>query len=141
VIGLVLSLALAAPFPLPAIDGKPPAVTANQKSFRLPIRFEKVKRFYVEQLGKQAEVTMKESSATGHRELTLSTKAKNESWTKAVVREGEMDTVIDVTPVVRLDEETISGNGKPLVEFIFGRSPDVDAAIKSIDHTEQMRSK
>ena len=58
-----------------------------------------------------------------------------------MVREGEMDTVIDVTPVVRLDEETISGNGKPLVEFIFGRSPDVDAAIKSIDHTEQMRSK
>jgi len=140
-IAIVLSLTLAAPFPLPAIDGKPLAVTAEQKNFRLPVRFETVKRFYVEQLGKVAEVTIKETSATGKRVMTLSTKEKNASWTKAVVREGELGTTIDVTPVMRLEQEEISGNGRPLVEFILGRSPGVDAALKSIDHTEQMRSK
>ena len=50
-ISLVLSLLIAAPFPLPAIDGKALAVTDGQKVFRLPMRFEKVKSFYAEQLG------------------------------------------------------------------------------------------
>jgi hypothetical protein len=138
-IGLLLSLTLAAPFPLPAIDGKPLAVTATQKSFRLPMRFEKVKAFYAERLS-SPDVTFHESSATGKRVLTIATKAKSESWKKAVVREGEVDTVVDVTPVLRLDEEQISGNGRPLVEFVFGRSADVKKAVDSIDHTEQLRA-
>ncbi len=140
-IGLLLSLALAAPFPLPTIDGKPPAVGATQKTFRLPMRFPKVKAFYAAQLGATPEVSMRETSADGKRVLTLTTKAKSESWSRAVVREGEVDTVIDVTPVLRLEAETISGNGKPLVEFVFGRSPEIEKAIQNIDHTEQMRSK
>jgi hypothetical protein len=43
----LLAIALtAAPFPLPAVDGKPLAVTEGQKSFRLPMRFEKVRASY-----------------------------------------------------------------------------------------------
>ena len=140
-IALVLSLTLAAPFPLPAIDGKALAVTDAQKTFRLPMRFEKVKAFYAEQLGGKAEVTMRESSAEGRRVLTLTTKSKGESWTRAVVREGEVETVIDVTPVLRLSEEEISGNARPLVQFVFGRSAEVKQALDGIDHTESMRSK
>ena len=140
-ISLLLSLALAAPFPLPAVDGKPLAITEGQKSFRIPMRFEKVKHFYVEQLGKTPEVTISEKGEPGNRVLALSTKSKSESWTKAQVTEGQVDTVVQVTAVMRLQDENISGNGKPLVEFIIGRSADVQKALNSIDHTEQMRSK
>ncbi len=136
---LVLSLVVAAPFPLPAIDGKPLAVTEGQKVFRLPMRFEKVKSFYVEQLA--ASATVIEKSVSGKRVLSVTAKGKAESWVKAVVREGEVDTVVEVTPVMRLAEEEISGNGRPLVEFIIGRSGDVQKALNTIDHAEQMRSK
>lgn len=139
-ISLLVALTLAAPFPLPAIDGKAPAVTEKQKTFRLPMRFEKVKAFYAEQL-KAADVTQREAVVEGRRVLTITTKATTESWTKAVIREGEVDTSVDVTPVMRLSEESISGNARPLVQFVFGRSPDVDQAVKAIDHTEQMRAK
>jgi hypothetical protein len=141
VISALLALTLAAPFPLPAIDGKPLAVVKDQKVFRVPLGFERVKAFYTEQLGKQAEVTLRESSASGTKTLTISTTSKGESWKRAVIRQGESETVIEITPVLRLEEEQISGNGKPLVEFVFGRSPEVDKAVQSIDHTEQMRAK
>ena len=140
-ISALLALTLAAPFPLPAIDGKPLAVVKDQKVFRVPLGFERVKAFYTEQLGKQAEVKLRESSASGTKTLTISTSSKGESWKRAVIRQGESETVIEITPVLRLEEEQISGNGKPLVEFVFGRSPEVDKAVKSIDHTEQMRAK
>lgn len=140
-IGLALSLVLAASFPLPAIDGKPLAVSEGQKVFRLPMRFEKVKKFYAEQLGKLPEVSLAESSSGGKRVLTLTTRAKTESWVKAIVREGEVDTVVEVTPVLRLEEEQISGNGRPLVEFVFGRSADVKKALETIDPAEQNRMK
>lgn len=138
-IALALSLVIAAPFPLPAIDGKALAVTDGQKVFRLPMRFEKVKSFYAEQLGTNA--SMVEKSVEGKRVLTLVAKGKAESWVKALVREGEVDTVIEVTPVMRLAEEEISGNARPLVEFIIGRSGDVQKALNTIDHAEQMRAK
>ena len=139
-ISLVLALTLAAPFPLPAIDGKPLAVTDGQKVFRLPMRFEKVKKFYSEQLGPDA-AAVAEKNVEGKRVLTLSAKGKAESWTRAIIREGEVDTVIEVTPVMRLSDEKISGNGRPLVEFVIGRSSDVDKAVQGIDHAEQMRAK
>lgn len=140
-IALLLGLTLAAPFPLPAVDGKPLAVTKEQRSFRLPIRFERVKRFYVEQLGKTPEVSLVESSASGARVLTLTTRAKSESWKKAVIREAETETLIEVTPVLRLEEESILGTGRPLVEFIIGRSPEVQKAVQGINLTEEMRAK
>ena len=137
-ISILLSLTLAAPFPLPAIDGKPLAITDKQKVFRLPMRFEKVKKFYADQLS-STDVSVVESSASGKRVLTLTAKGKSESWTRAIVREGEVDTVVEVTPLLRLKDENISGNGRPLVEFIIGRSGDVDKALKTIDHTEAIR--
>jgi hypothetical protein len=138
-IALVLSLVVAAPFPLPAVDGKPLAVSDGQKVFRLPMRFEKVKQFYAAQLGDQASVV--EKSVDGKRVLTLTAKGKAESWTKALVREGEVDVVIEVTPVMRLNDEQISGNGRPLVEFVIGRSGDIQKAMEAIDqkHVEQIR--
>jgi hypothetical protein len=124
VIFTLLALTLAAPFPLPAIDGKPLAVVKDQKVFRVPLGFERVKAFYTEQLGKQAEVTLRESSASGTKTLTISTTSKGESWKRAVIRQGESETVIEITPVLRLEEEQISGNGKPLVEGRQGRAVD-----------------
>ena len=138
-IGCLLALTLAAPFPLPMIDGKPLAVSEGQKTFRLPMRFEKVKRFYVDQLGSSAE--LKEASPDGKRVLTLAPRGKSEAWRKAIIREGEVETVVEVTPVLRLEEETISGNARPLVEFIIGRSPEVQKAVTGIDHADGMRAK
>ncbi len=136
---IVLAITLAAPFPLPAVDGKPLSVTEGQKVFRLPMKFETVKKFYLEQLGPEANAGVK--SVEGKRVMTLSAKGKAESWTKAVVREGEVETVIEVTPVMRLGEEQIAGNARPLVEFVIGRSGEVDKAIKSLDHADQMRAR
>jgi len=47
--------------------------------------------------------------------------------------------VVEVTPVLRMGEEAVSGQGRPLVEFIISRSPEVDRAVQGIDHLEQLR--
>ncbi|MFT3709621.1 MAG: hypothetical protein QM817_18485 [Archangium sp.] len=138
-IAVLLSLTLAAPFPLPTVDGKPPAVAKDQKVFKLPIGFARVRSFYTEQLGKTEGVKIVESSKDGRKVLTITTASKTESWTRASVREGEVETTIEVTPVMRLEAEEISGNGKPLVEFVFGRSAEVDKAVNSIDHINDIR--
>ena len=138
-IALVLAMTLAAPFPLPTVDGKPPAVAKDQKIFKLPVGFARVKTFYSDQLGKAEGVKIIETQKDGHRLLTITTSSKGESWTKAIVREGEVETTIEVTPVIRLADEQISGNGKPLVEFVFGRSAEVDKAVQSIDHLNDIR--
>jgi hypothetical protein len=137
-IALVLSLVVAAPFPLPAVDGKPLAVTDGQKVFRLPMRFEKVKQFYAAQLGDRA--TAVEKTVAGKRVLSLTAKSKGEEWTKASVKEGDVDVTIEVVAVMRLPGEEISGNGRPLVEFVISRSGDVQKAMDSIDqkHLEQI---
>jgi hypothetical protein len=139
-----LALALAvtvAPFPLPTIDHKPLAVSDGQKVFRLPMRFEKVKAFYEERFGggKEPGVTLTASGAPGERLLKLASKRAGDTWTRALVKEGEGETVVEVTPVIRMAGDTIEGNGKPLVEFIFGRSPQVKSSLESIDHTEDVR--
>jgi hypothetical protein len=130
---LCLTLALlleAAPFPLPAVDGKALAVTGKQKTFRLPMRFERVRAFYDEQFGKEKDVSMKLSGATGARTLALSSKRKGDRWTKATVKEGELETVIEVTPVLEGGQIDVQGNGSPLVQFVFGRSKEVEKAVE-----------
>ncbi len=137
---LALSLA-AAPFPLPSVDGKALAVKADQKVFRLPMRFEKVRAFYEERYGagKAKDVKLVLSGVPGSRTLALSSKRVGDEWTRATVKEGEGETVVEVTRVLRMKDTDITGNGRPLVEFIFTRSPEVEKAVKEIDHTEQMR--
>jgi hypothetical protein len=132
---LVLAAVLAAPFPLPAVDGKPLAVQDRQKTFRLPTRFEKVKAFYEAQFKGVAEVKLRFEGAPGARKLKLSTQRKGDGWTRATVTESQMETVVEVVPVLRLSEEKIEGRGKPLVEFVFGRSGEVQKSLDSIDHT------
>lgn len=144
-LSLALSLTLTAgPFPLPAIDGKPPAVTAEQKKFRLPMRFEKVRAFYDGQFsGDEAKgVSTKVGMADGKRTLTLVSSRAGDTWKRAVIREGEVDTVVELVPVIRVVETQIEGNAKPLVQFIIGRSADVDRAVDAIGekHVEQIRN-
>ena len=141
-LGFALSVTLCvAPFPLPSIDNKPVAVTDGQKTFRLPMRFEKVKAFYEERFGngKEAGVTLTVVGAPGERLLKLSSKRPGDTWTRAQAKEGEGETVVEVTPVIRMVGDNIEGNGKPLVEFIFSRSPQVKSSMDSIDHTEDVR--
>ena len=128
-----LSLALAASFPLPSVDQKAVAAAPEQKVFRLPSRFEKVRDFYLAQFKDQAEVTVKAQTTAGKRTLVLTSKRAGDTWRRAVVTEGSMETTVEVTPVLRLESERVSGSGKPLVEMILPRSPEVQKALESID--------
>lgn len=134
-LALLAALVLQAPFPLPAVDGKPLAVSPGQRSFRLPLRFERVRAFYDAELAGQPDVTVRLEGTPGRRRLVLTSKRKGDSWTRAVAKEGELETVVDVVPVLRLEEEQVQGSAKPLVEFVLGRSPEVQKALQSIDHT------
>ena len=120
----------ATPFPLPAVDGKALSVAQDQKVFRLPMRFEKVRGFYDEQFAKEKDVSLKVAGTAGARTLTITTKRKGDLWTKAVVKEGELETVVDVTRVLMGDTVDVNGNGQPLVQFVFGRSKEVEKAVQ-----------
>lgn len=136
---MLLSLA-AAPFPLPMVDGKPLAVQKDQKVFRLPMSFSKAKAFFDGQLGKTEGVKFSSATVDGHRVLKLSTKRKDLRWTSATVREAELETIVEVQWVLEIDALAVTGNGPP-VQFILTRSGHAEDAVKSIDHTEQMRSR
>lgn len=139
-LGFLLSVALAAPFPLPTVDGKALSVTEGQTRFIVPLRFEKVRAFYLAELAAAQVTTTVKREAQGA-VLTLVNRRGSDSWKKAVVRESEAGTQIDVTPIIRLSEERVTGNGKPLVEFILGRSRAVDQAVEDIGdaHVEAIR--
>lgn len=140
---VLLAVLAAGPFPLPAIDGKPLAVTDKQTTFRLPMRFEKVRDFYAAQFTGDAakDVTVKPATAAAGRVLTITSKRKGDEWSKATITEKETETVVEVARILRMAGEDITGNGKPLVEFVFGRSAEVDKAVNGIDHTESMRAR
>lgn len=135
---LTLTLA-AAPFPLPAVDGKPLAITEGQKSFRLPMRFERVRAFYEERFKGAAGITVRVTGVSPSRALTLSSTRTTDSWKSATAKEGETETVVDVKAVLQMTEDKIAGKGPP-VEFIITRSAEVQGALKSIDHTDQMKA-
>lgn len=137
--GTLVLLVLASSFPLPTLDGKPLAVTEHQTSFRLPQRFDKVRTFYVEQFKTRPAVSFRVTGTPGQRVLTLTNHDKADTWRTATLRERETETVVDVVPVLRMEQTAIEGNGRPLVEFIIGRSPDVEKAVQGIDHTEAIR--
>jgi len=130
----------AAPFPLPSVDGKPLAVSEGQTRFVVPLRFDKMREFYRSQLGDPQVVTTVSREQNG-RVLTLVSRRSNEGWKRAVIRETAMGTEVLVTPVIRLGAQEVSGNGKPAVELILGRSRDVDQAVEKIDdaHLEAIR--
>jgi hypothetical protein len=135
----LLTLTLtAAPFPLPAIDGKPLAVIEGQKSFRLPMRFERVRAFYEERFKAVEGVSVRINGTSGSRTLELVTTRTTDSWKSAKVKEGETETVVDVKAVMQMTGDNIAGKGPP-VEFILTRSAEVQGALKSIDHTESMK--
>lgn len=135
-----LALLLSA-FPIPTIDGKPPASAPEQTTWSIPMRFEKAKKFYVDEFKANADVKVAERVREGRRELVITTKSPKETWTRGVVTEREVDVSIEVTRVMRLNDEEVTGTARPLVEFVFTRSPEVDKAVKSIDHTDSIRAK
>ncbi len=137
-LGLVLAVSLAS-FPLPTVDGKPLSVTEKPKSFRLPMRFEKVRAFYEEQFKGDAQISIHVEGVSGERKLAIVNKSKKDTWTRAAVSEKATETVVDVTPVLVMGDQQIEGQAGPLVVFVLNRSPEVKKALDSIDHTEEMR--
>lgn len=133
-LSLLAALAVAASFPLPSLDGKALATVPDQKVFRLPSRFERIRDFYTQEFKGQADVTLKAEGTAGQRALVITSRRKGDTWKKATVKEGALETVVEVVPVIRLADETIDGSGKPLVELILMRSPEVQKALETIDH-------
>lgn len=136
-VGLAQAQAPSGTFPLPGVDGKPLATTTGQRSFRCPLGFARVERFYREQLGQRADVTLRVKGQAGERTLVVTSKAKSDAWAKAVVKEGQAETTIEVTPVVRLSDQVVEGNGRPLVHFILSRSPEAAKAAEQLDHAQR----
>lgn len=130
-------LLAAEPFPLPTVDAKPIAVQAGQTTFRLPLRFERVRAFYDEQLPPDL-ATRGQVRSDGRRVLTLTPRGKDAAWAQARIVEGDGETTIILKPVLRMSDTTIEGNGRPLVHFVIGRSPDAAEAARAIDHTNAM---
>lgn len=130
-----------APFPLPMIGGKPPAIAPGQKSFRLPLGYARVTAFYRDQFRGVSGVTLSESRETrpdgAPRELVVRSLRATDAWAKAVVREVEGGTTVDVTPVVRADAQDVKGAARPLVQLVIGRSDEARKAAEAIDHLER----
>ncbi|HLL53739.1 MAG TPA: hypothetical protein VK447_09350 [Myxococcaceae bacterium] len=124
-------------FPLPSLDGKPLAAKADQKVFRVPLRMARVEQFYRDRFATEADVSLTLTQPRGKRILTLVSKRKGDAWKKAVAREGELETVIEITPVLRLAGEQVTGSGKPLVEFVLTRSEEVKKMVDGIDHLQR----
>jgi hypothetical protein len=140
-VAFVLTVALPAlaedshAFPLPSPDGKALAAAAGQRSFRVPFRFARVEQFYRDRYARGAGVSLTPSLADSRHVLTLKSRRAGDFWAKAVIKEGEVDTAVEVTPVLRAGEERVEGNGRPLVELVLTRSKDFDKMVDSIDHT------
>ena len=134
----LLALALTVD-PLPTVDGKPLAITDGQKTFRLPMRFEKVRAFYEEQFKDAKGVTVRVTGTAGARELAVENSKKTDAWKSARVKEGELETVVDLKWVMIMGPDNISGKAPP-VQFILTRSAEVDKSLKTIDHTETMKA-
>lgn len=123
-------------FPLPSVDGKP-AIRAGERTFKVPLGFAAVERFYRAHFkGKNVAVTRTQDAA-GVRMLRIVSREKSSRWARVTVREGTVDTRIEVTPVVRLDDVHVEGSGVPAVQFVIGRSPEAARAAAEIDHTER----
>ncbi|MFZ5467974.1 MAG: hypothetical protein ACOZIN_00940 [Myxococcota bacterium] len=124
-------------FPLPALDGKVLSAAEGQKQFRVPWGFARVERFYREHFIHAPDVTLSLTGPSGARTLTLVNRKKGDAWVRAVVREGEIDTRIEVTAVLRLAEERVEGRGVPLVELVIPRAPEAAKAAAELDHTSR----
>ena len=138
------SAALAEPpaqasFPLPSPDGKSIATTPGQRVFHLPIRFARVERFYRERFGGDKAVSLRMERVEEAKSLTIVSQRKSDTWAKAVVREGAVDTVVEVTEVVRLGGDVVVGQAKPLVQIVLPVSPEPLHMANSIDHMSDLR--
>jgi hypothetical protein len=123
------------PLPLPSLDGKPLAAGPDRRTFRVPLRFQRVLRFFRERFDGVEDVTLRLEGVEGSRSLTIASRRPGDAWAKAVVREAEVDTVVEVTPVLRLEAEKVEGTGLPLVELVITRSGDSAKAADEIDHS------
>ena len=123
--------------PLPSASGKPIPATAGQRKFRVPLGFARVERFYRRQLGGADKVSLTVEVSASGRTLTLTSRRDTDTWSKAVARQGAVDTTIEVTPIVRLKVVDIEGRpAEPLVHFVMPPSPEVARQANSIDHLE-----
>lgn len=140
---LAMVVLAASSFPLPALDGKAPAATGEQRTYRLPWRFERTRAFYESSFGPDSgrQGTLRLTGTPGQRVLTIEARDKHSPWTRAWVREKDGETVVEVAQVLTVDPTEITARGKPLVEFVFTRSVEVDHAVQGIDHTESMRAR
>jgi len=126
----------ASSFPLPSLDGKPLAVAPGQTKFRVPMGFDRLERFYRDQFRAMPEVTISSHRAEGTRRLVITSRRKGDVWARAVVKEGELETVVEVKPMLLLDEARVDGSATPLV-IIIPRSEEAARAARDIDHTER----
>ncbi len=135
----LLTLFLAGtPFPLPTIDGKQISVTPGQRRFRLPMRFATARAFFVEQLS-TAKAKRQTLSIAGRGKIEFTCTEPSPLWIKATLTEGDVDTLLEIVPVFRAETVTVEGTGKPLVQFVLGRSSEVEKSLEQTAPLERLR--
>jgi hypothetical protein len=122
------------PFPLPEIDGKKIAVASGQTSFSLPMKFSRAEAFFREQFKQEPRITLKAAGAEGTRSLTIESKRLSDAWAKAVVKEREVTTTVDVTFIFVAPTGDVAGKMPPVL-FI-PRSAEAAKDADSIEHLE-----
>lgn len=130
------AIAAPAPLPVPSPSGKPLATTPAQRTVRVPLSFARVERFYRDQLGPAApRVTIVVERTPEGRVLTLTSRREGDAWSRAVAREGAVDTTIEITPVVRAGIIDVQGRAAgPSVQFVMPPNPEVARQADTIDH-------
>ena len=128
-----------AAFPLPRPEGKPIAISPGQRVFRLPMRYARVERFYRDQFAADRSITITEDRSEHQKVLNVISKRSDSAWSRVTVREGAVDTVVELTPMMRLGGEVIVGRGLPLVQVVIPLNPGVAEQAKAIDHMEDLR--
>jgi hypothetical protein len=121
-------------FPLPQdFKGEPPA---GAKKLVLPFSFERLERFYKEQLGAAEGVTVRaEKADDGARRLVVTSKRKvGDSWARAVITEGENHCTLEVQALLKGAEQEVKGSGKPEVQVLLQRSGHAKELADSIEH-------
>jgi alpha-D-ribose 1-methylphosphonate 5-triphosphate synthase subunit PhnH len=135
----VLAMTLAGtPFPLPTIDGKQISVMPGQRRFRLPMRFATARAFFDAQLLK-TKAKRQTLSVAGRSKIEFTCTEPSPVWLKATLTEGDVDTLLEIVPVLRTEAMVVEGTGKPLVQFVLGRSSEVEKSLEQTDPLERLR--
>jgi hypothetical protein len=137
VLSALLCAALSsAPGSFPIQGEKGQVLDPKATTFHVPHQLSQVEHFYRDQFSGEKEITFVKDQGEKGTTLTIRSKRKGDTWTKAVLTDEGVTTSITVTTVLKMDEAKVGGNGPPLA-VIIPRSGEVQKTLKEIDASHE----